>query len=125
MTHAKALYALVAETDLTLTVDNGCESESSFHSNVTFFADADDPRIPTWEQVHAKFVELQAVEPMKHLRVERNRRLAVTDWMANKDVTLPAAWKTYRQALRDLPSTATPKIENGNLINLTWPEEPS
>ena len=35
-------------------------------------------------------------------RAERNRRLAESDWMANSDVTMTDAWKTYRQALRDI-----------------------
>jgi len=34
----------------------------------------------------------------------RNTLLAETDWMANSDVTMSDAWKTYRQALRDLPA---------------------
>jgi len=35
-------------------------------------------------------------------------------------------WATYRQALRDLPSTATPALDdNGNLQNVTWPSEPT
>jgi hypothetical protein len=34
-------------------------------------------------------------------------------------------WSTYRQALRDLPSTASPSLdENGNLTNVTWPNKP-
>ena len=37
-------------------------------------------------------------------RKERNELLAETDWMANSDVTMSDAWKTYRQDLRDLPS---------------------
>jgi len=37
------------------------------------------------------------------VRVERDRALAESDWRALKDVTLPNAWKEYRQALRDLP----------------------
>jgi len=37
-------------------------------------------------------------------RVERNELLAETDWMANSDATMSDAWKTYRQALRDLPA---------------------
>ena len=63
---------------------------------------------------------------MKYLRVERNRRLAVTDWMGNTDIVMSDAWKTHRQALRDLPASANPTLdENGNLTNVTWPEEPS
>jgi hypothetical protein len=38
------------------------------------------------------------------LRFKRNRLLSETDWMANSDVTMSDDWKTYRQALRDLPS---------------------
>ena len=60
MTNEQALYALVSGTGLTLTVDGGCEDESSFVSNVTFFADANDPRIPSWVQIQAKFTELEA-----------------------------------------------------------------
>ena len=37
------------------------------------------------------------------VRVARDRALADSDWRALKDVTLPNAWKEYRQALRDLP----------------------
>jgi len=38
------------------------------------------------------------------LRFNRNQLLAETDYMANSDVTMSDEWKTYRQALRDLPS---------------------
>jgi len=37
-------------------------------------------------------------------RKKRDRLLKETDWMANSDVTMSDEWKTYRQALRDLPS---------------------
>ena len=37
-------------------------------------------------------------------RRERNALLAETDWMAGSDITMSSAWKTYRQALRDLPA---------------------
>ena len=77
-----------------------------------------------WSLVLAKITELQAAEPMRLLRIERNRRLAETDWMANSDVVMADDWKTYRQALRDLPATAEPKLENGQLTNVTWPEVP-
>ena len=79
---------------------------------------------PSIEQINAKFQELNAAEPMRLLREERNRRLQETDWMANSDVTMSDDWKTYRKTLRDLPSTASPKIENGQLTNVTWPTKP-
>ena len=60
------------------------------------------------------------------LRRERNRRLQETDWWAGKDVTMSQARKDYRQALRDLPSNASPKLdEQGNLTNVTWPTKPT
>ena len=79
---------------------------------------------PSEEEIQSKLAELLAAEPMRLLREERNRRLQETDWMANSDVTMTDDWKTYRQALRDLPSTASPKIENGQLTNVTWPTKP-
>jgi len=41
---------------------------------------------------------------LENLRNKRNSLLHETDWMANSDVTMSDDWKTYRQALRDLPS---------------------
>ena len=49
----------------------------------------------TWEAVVAKRDELTAEQPMKLLRIERNIKLAETDWMGNSDVTMSTAWKTY------------------------------
>ena len=50
-----------------------------------------------------------------------------TDWRASSDLTLSDAWKTYRQALRDLPASATPKLNSNYELDLTsvnWPTEP-
>lgn len=81
----------------------------------------------TWEAVVAKRDELSAAEPMKQLRVERDLRLAETDWMGNSDVTMSTAWKNYRKALRDLPASADPKLVDGRLdeSSVTWPTKPS
>ena len=71
--------------------------------------------------------KIQAAEPLRLLRIERNRLLSETDWTQNRDVTLTndAEWAAYRQALRDLPNTATPSLdENGNLVGVEWPVKP-
>ena len=70
--------------------------------------------------------KLLAEVPMQRLREERNRKLAETDWMSFSDSpTMTDEWKTYRQALRDLPSVAEPQLdENGQLTNVTWPTKP-
>ena len=53
-------------------------------------------------------------------RRERNRRLTETDYLALSDtVDMSDDWKTYRQALRDLPSRTT------NPENPSWPTKPS
>ena len=81
---------------------------------------------PTEEEIQAKIQELEAAEPMRLLREERNKRLQETDWTQNRDVTLSndSDWQTYRQSLRDLPSTASPTLVNGQLSNVTWPTKP-
>ena len=80
---------------------------------------------PTEEEIETKLAELRTAEPIRLLREERDRRIAETDWMANSDVTMTDDWKTYRQALRDLPSTASLTLdEEGNLTNVTWPTKP-
>ena len=58
---------------------------------------------------------------MDLLRMQRNNRLAETDWMGNSDVTMSIAWKNYRQALRDI-TTQTPSDDI--LSNITWPTKP-
>jgi len=82
---------------------------------------------PTETEVNSKISALDAAEPMRLLRIERDRRIALTDWRAGKDVTLSTAWRTYRQALRDI-TTQTPKLGSDYELDLTsvnWPTEPS
>ncbi|MBT5796771.1 MAG: hypothetical protein HOI09_05210 [Porticoccaceae bacterium] len=52
------------------------------------------------------------------VRAERNTKLAESDWRASQDVTMSDAWRTYRQALRDVPA------QSGFPTNVTWPIEP-
>ena len=87
---------------------------------------------PTEEEINAKIAELEAAEPFRLLRIERNRRLAETDWTQLKDVDLDLIrernWKNYRQVLRNLPSVSDPKLDSyGDLdmSSVTWPDKPS
>ena len=82
----------------------------------------------TWSQVSDKKTELVNAEPIRMLRVERDRLLAETDWMANSDVTLADNWKTYRQQLRDLPASASPNLSSDGSLDMssvTFPTKPS
>ena len=88
----------------------------------------DSGQQPTEQEVKAKIIELDNAEPMRLLRIERDTRIAKTDWRASSDLTLADAWKTYRQALRDLPASASPKLDsnyNLDFSSFTWPTEPS
>ena len=86
---------------------------------------SDTEEKPTDEEIDAKVTELRAAEPMRLLREERDRRIAETDWWAGQDLTMTQEQLDYRQALRDLPSTASPTLdEKGNLTNVTWPTKP-
>ena len=57
-------------------------------------------------------------QPFEQLRIDRNNLLKQTDWMANSDVTMSDAWKTYRQELRDLPANTK------DPANPTYPTKP-
>ena len=82
---------------------------------------------PTETEVSNKISSLDAAEPMRLLRIERDARISKTDRRASSDLTITDAWKTYRQALRDI-TTQTPKLDSINelyLTSVTWPTEPS
>jgi hypothetical protein len=54
----------------------------------------------------------------KDERAKRDKLLAQTDFLALQDTsTIPEAWATYRQALRDITSQA-------DVDHITWPVKP-
>ena len=61
-------------------------------------------------------------EQWRYVRNKRDDLLAKTDWVVTRasetGVAETDAWKTYRQALRDVPTQSDP-------FNITWPTEPS
>ena len=95
--------------------------------------------IPTETEIQAKIAELEAEEPMRLLRLERNRKLADVDWITLKAYSqkqdVAEDWTNYMQALRDLPKMIEPDDsteplpaptinEQGQLTFLHWPEIP-
>ena len=72
----------------------------------------------TWSAVKAKADELKAAEPLRLLREERDRLIAVTDWWASSDLTMSDERKAYRQELRDITKSAT------SLDDVKWPTKP-
>ena len=74
----------------------------------------------SWTTGSAKKAELDAAEPMKLLREERNRLIAETDWWASTDLQaeFSGARGDYRQALRDITT------QYNSLDTVVWPEKP-
>ena len=74
---------------------------------------------------------LDAIGPWL-LRKKRDQLLVESDVKVLPDSPMTDSkrneWKTYRQALRDLPASSTPKITNEEQLNessVTWPTQPS
>ena len=74
---------------------------------------------------------LDAIGPWL-LRKKRDQLLVESDVKVLPDSPMTDSkrneWKTYRQALRDLPASSTPKITNQEELDgssVTWPTEPS
>ena len=88
----------------------------------------DSDQKPTKTEVANKIAELDAAEPMRLLRIERDKKIALTDWRVLPDQTPSDDWINYRQALRDLPASASPKLNSDyelDFSSFTWPTEPS
>ena len=62
-------------------------------------------------------------EEWVNIRAERDRLLAETDWMMLSDTgTVSTAWKNYRKALREIPSSQdSVKV----FSDIDWPDKPS
>ncbi|MGF6607043.1 hypothetical protein OKW45_001943 [Paraburkholderia sp. WSM4175] len=94
-----------------------------------------DPRIVSWanadieqpkdEDIHALFHADEAKYRAAFIRRLRDEALSNTDGKASTPVDAPpalqtgaAAWRVYRQALRDIPQQA------GFPFSIEWPERP-
>ena len=79
----------------------------------------------TWNisSLPAETIALNLSKRQDIARAQRGQLLQSCDWVVtmHKELgtTIPAAWKTYRQALRDVPA------QEGFPDNITWPTEPS
>ena len=96
--------------------------------------------MPRYKQVNNELIEITGAElaeleakeqawidgaldrALDGLRDKRNNLLAETDWMANSDVTMSDAMRTYRQQLRDITNGLT-TVEQVN--DVVFPIKPS
>jgi len=114
---AQALLELAPGAEWTINADD--------YNQLQWFSE-DIPK-PSILEIEAKIVELKAAEPMRLLRIERNRLIAETDWWVLPDRTPTSEQLAYRQALRDLPSTATPVLDPTTRLGISgvsWPIKP-
>ena len=83
----------------------------------------DEGEVTTAADNEAAYKARIDAEAATSVRTERDKLIAETDWTQLADSPLSdsvkATWVTYRQALRDLPSTT------GFPHEVTWPEQPS
>ena len=105
---SSVVYSLTYSKDLdteeefkaAMHIQNGEDKDGT----ATYMNTSEWPSKLTWSAVKTKWDAKIAAQPLADLRGVRNDLLTETDWMANSDVTMSDAWKTYRQALRDLPA---------------------
>jgi uncharacterized protein with von Willebrand factor type A (vWA) domain len=97
--------------------------------------------MPRYKQVNNELIEITGTElteleakeqawiddefdrALDGLRDKRNNLLAETDWMANSDVTMSDAMRTYRQALRDITNGITTVEQVNDVVFPTKPSE--
>ena len=125
------MNTLVAEAieNLNITLEFAITGDSTNASDIRWLTSGTRP---TDTEIQTEIDRVVSEYPMTLLREERNRLLSKSDWrvtVANETGTsLSNEWKTYRQALRDLPASSTPKLDSYNELDLTsvsWPTEPS
>ena len=120
----EAAYNLVGNTNGALFI-----SGDPSYENIVWDTEIYTGTIPTKAEVETKAQALLDGEAMRRLREHRDNLLKETDWVVTKasetGVAETTAWKTYRQELRDLPSSATPEIDGMFIKNVTWPTKPS
>ena len=68
--------------------------------------------------ISTKLTTLINAEPMTELRRQRDMLIAESDWRANSDVTMSSAWKTYRQALRDMQQIIQIQLGMESMVQL-------
>ena len=84
--------------------------------------DMTDEEIANKQAEETSWASAAPARNLAELRAERNAKLAETDWVVtmHKELgtNIPTAWKTYRQALRDITKDYT------SLDDVVWPEKP-
>ena len=107
---AKALNILTPKAGFSVYEDN--------INKIEWFSE--DIERPSNDAILSNVSELKLAEPVRILRLQRDRLLAESDWrdLPSYPGSNQESWRTYRQALRDLPS------DTEDTSNPTWPTAP-
>jgi len=90
----------------------------SFNSNTEFLDYNVELVDNVWTVVYFK-QQRSEEEVTQIMRLKRDNLLKESDWTQLSDASVDsAAWSTYRQALRDIPS------QSEFPFNITWPTQP-
>ena len=128
----KTMKLTLADAITALRPNSGYILRGNTYSGLEWDSSNSDVK-PTEEERDSKLTALKTTEkPMELLREERDRLIGQSDWRITKaketSSNIPTAWKTYRQALRDLPASSTPKLDSNDdldMSSVTWPTPPS
>ena len=94
------------------------DTPEEIYETLNFYGNTEKPPKDEFiARLEAEHQKLNSID----LRKKRNKLLAECDWTQSRDVVLPNddEWKTYRQALRDLPETTT------DYNNVIYPLKPA
>lgn len=72
----------------------------------------------TWDQIKEELNKFSIEEPLRLLRMERDKRIAETDWWVLGDRIPTQEQLDYRQSLRDITNVYT------DYKTVVWPEKP-
>jgi predicted nucleic acid-binding Zn-ribbon protein len=85
---------------------------------------------PTDEMYELTLYQMTHTEAITKMREQRDALLDKSDKYMTRDYPHRLEkdiqdWEKYRQALRDLPITSRPTLdEDGNVLNVDWPTPP-
>ena len=131
---------LSLDSNAQFTVSGSPSNEAEYQAQVKYVTGADengsaifsDTQPWTWAQVSAKKTELENAEPLRKLREQRDLKFKdevdpISLKYLSTGQSIPSAWTTYANALRDLPanySTSDSAALSADLSNLVWPTKP-
>ena len=106
-----------SEDDAKAHVDTyGGKVVADLDEDVLYWDVSGDTATKDTDQVAADILAIK----WEDIRSRRDNLMAESDWRSMPDSpTMSSAWKTYRQALRDLPASESDPDD------ITWPDAPS